>query len=132
MGCVDQPPLPDATTGAAPSTQRDRIVVLDVLRGMAILGMFIVHFWEIGFSFQAKGFVISAIRLLAQDKAFTTFAILFGAGFAIQLRQAQTRGKPSTARFLRRMLGLAAFGFVAHGIFGFNVLIGYAAWVVVL
>ena len=34
----------------------------------------------------------------------------------------------STPLFLRRLFGLAVFGFVAEGIFGYNVLIGYAVW----
>ena len=29
---------------------------------------------------------------------------------------------------MRRLVALAAFGFIAHACFGFNVLLGYAAW----
>jgi uncharacterized membrane protein YeiB len=30
--------------------------------------------------------------------------------------------------YLRRLAALAGIGFIAHGIFGFNVLLGYAVW----
>lgn len=121
-------PVLETGTSAEPTPQRDRIVVLDILRGMAILGMFMVHFWFFSSGWQPKGFIASTIDLLFVNKSFTTFAILFGVGFAIQLRRAQSRGERFTLRFLRRMLGLAAFGFIAEGIFGFNVLFGYAIW----
>ena len=123
------PALPNAMT-REPAVPHNRIVVLDVLRGMALLGMFVVHIWDAhGTDGSRLGdFVGSAISLLVEDKAFTIFAILFGAGFAIQLRQAQSRGEHFTPLFLRRLFGLAVFGFVAEGIFGYNVLIGYAVW----
>ena len=54
--------------------------------------------------------------------------MLFGAGFAIQLRRAEARGLSMTSRYLRRLAVLAAFGVAAHACFGFNVLLGYAVW----
>jgi uncharacterized protein len=54
--------------------------------------------------------------------------MLFGVGFAVQLMRADARGEPFAARFLRRLFMLAVFGFIAEGIFGYNVLFGYAMW----
>jgi len=56
------------------------------------------------------------------------FGMLFGIGFALQLRRADARGEPFTARFVRRLAALAVFGLIAQGVFGYNVLLGYALW----
>src|SRR5262249_3060026 len=62
------------------------------------------------------------------ERAWATFAILFGVGFAIQLRRADARGASFVPSFLRRLAALAVVGFAAHAFFGFNVLLGYAVW----
>ncbi|HET7218811.1 MAG TPA: DUF418 domain-containing protein [Vicinamibacterales bacterium] len=108
---------------------RERIHSLDILRGLALLGMFIVHFHMRS---TEPGGIDDVVRTLVwrlvESKSHGTFALLFGAGFAIQLRRAEARGRPFTAFYLRRLVALAAFGFVAHAGFGFNVLLGYAIW----
>jgi uncharacterized protein len=107
----------------------DRIQALDILRGFALLGMFIVHFHAR--STEPGGFddvVRTLIWRLVESKSHGTFALLFGAGFAIQLRRAEARGRPFTLMYLRRLAVLALFGVAAHAFFGFNVLIGYAVW----
>lgn len=106
-----------------------RIESLDILRGFALLGMLVVHFHvrtsEPG---GIDDVVRTAIWRLVESKSHGTFALLFGAGFAIQLRRARERGGPFAARYLRRLAVLALFGFAAHALFGFNVLLGYAVW----
>jgi uncharacterized protein len=96
---------------------------------MALFGMFVVHFH---FHTPEMGGIDDVIRTLVwrlvESKSHGTFAILFGAGFAIQLRRADGQGQPFVARYLRRLAVLAMFGFVAHAFFGFNVLLGYAVW----
>lgn len=108
----------------------ERIGVLDVLRGIALLGMFLVHF-----NLSLQDPVAAAdhgYRRLAglffHDRFFPMFGILFGVGFALQLRRAEQRGDRFVRPYLRRLLALGGFGFVAHGIFGYNVLIGFAIW----
>jgi len=54
--------------------------------------------------------------------------MLFGIGFAVQLARADARGEYIVPRYLRRLGALAIFGFIAHGVFGFNVLLSYALW----
>jgi uncharacterized protein len=54
--------------------------------------------------------------------------MLFGVGFAVQLTRAEARGEPFVGRYLRRLAALAVFGFIAEGVFGYNVLLGYAMW----
>ena len=107
-----------------------RIVVLDVLRGIALLGMFFVHFR--GGRADGGGGVGQAYRsmldLFFAGRFFTMFAILFGVGFAVQLRRAEARGDRFVLPYVRRLLTLAVFGFIAEAFFGFNVLLAYALW----
>lgn len=106
-----------------------RIAYLDILRGAALLGMIVVHFHD--HSTEPGGFddtLRTFIWRFVESKSHGTFALLFGAGFAIQLRRAELRGVPFNALYLRRLSVLAAFGFAAHAFFGFNVLLGYAVW----
>lgn len=114
--------------GPAP-TAGDRIASLDILRGLALLGMFVVHFHlrstEPG---GLDDLLRTLIWRLVESKSHGTFALLFGAGFAIQLRKAGSRNRPFTAIYLRRLAVLALFGVAAHAFFGFNVLLGYAVW----
>ena len=107
----------------------DRLHVLDVLRGIALLGMFLVHFSDFasGGSAADKGYQ-SLVTLLFEERFWAMFAMLFGAGFAIQLRRADARGRSFVPLYLRRLAALAVIGFAAHAFFGFNVLLGYAAW----
>ena len=117
------------STSTPPVSDADRLHVLDVLRGIALVGMFFVHF-----SLYSKGGGVAdqvyqrIVAMFFEERFWTMFAILFGVGFAIQLRRADARGGAFVPNYLRRMAALAGFGVVAHGIFGFNVLLGYAAW----
>lgn len=117
------------TTRVPSATQSDRIGVLDVLRGIALFGMFLVHFNDYS---SGGGRLDQAyqgiVHLFFEERSWGIFGMLFGAGFAIQFRRADARGERFVRKYLRRLLALAAFGFVAHGVFGFNVLLGYAIW----
>jgi uncharacterized protein len=110
-----------------------RLHVLDVLRGIALLGMFLVHF---SYYSSGGGWLDQAyekvVVLFFEERFWAMFGILFGVGFAIQFRRADAQGSTFLPKYLRRMAMLAVFGFVAHGVFGYNVLLGYAAWGLVL
>lgn len=113
---------------SATVTQHERVGVLDVLRGIALLGMFLVHFSDHSSGGAVGAFYQKIVELFFEERFWAMFGILFGVGFAIQFRRAGARGEPYVAKYLRRMAGLAVFGFIAHAIFGFNVLLGYAFW----
>jgi uncharacterized membrane protein YeiB len=125
MTALQAVPTPTPPLG----TRSDRLGVLDVLRGIALLGMFLVHFNDYSSGGGWAGGVYQQIALLFFDERFwTIFGILFGVGFAIQLRRADARGERFVGKYLRRLLALAGFGCIAHGVFGYNVLLGYAIW----
>src|SRR5262245_39855365 len=89
----------------------DRIQSLDILRGLALLGRFTVHFHVR--STEPGGFddiVRTLVWRLVESKSHGTFALLFGAGFAIQLRRAEARnGSSIMAIYLRRLAVLMLF-----------------------
>ena len=106
----------------------ERIDVLDILRGIALVGMFIVHFnmYEATPAGAEPGrlaaFVESFLGMFIEERFWGIFGMLFGVGFAVQLTRAEARGEPFVARYLRRLAALAVFGFIAEGVFGYNVL----------
>jgi len=125
-------PLSPGRELVTPVTGTERIDVLDVLRGIALLGMFLVHFNDSAAHVEAASGLTAiyqrTVSLFFEERFWAMFAILFGVGFAVQLRRAEGRGRSFERFYLRRLAGLAAFGFIAHAVFGFNVLLGYAVW----
>jgi uncharacterized protein len=138
---MTNPPAAAAPAAPAPRDQAtasgsvlDRIAVLDILRGIALVGMFMVHFnmyeatplgAEPG---RMAAFIERFLGLFVETRFHGIFGMLFGVGFAVQLTRAEARGEPFVARYLRRLAALAVFGFIAEGVFGYNVLFGYAMW----
>ena len=111
-----------------PLEPQDRIVALDILRGLALGAMIVVHF-HMRMRLESSGvedLVAWGVWILLEQKAWGTFALLFGAGFAILLRRLEARGQPIHAVFLRRLATLAFFGVCADVFFGFAILWEYA------
>jgi len=107
-----------------------RIHSLDILRGLALAGMILVHFHQ-KMELPADGFedlIGWFIWIAVETKAWGIFAVLFGAGFAVLLRNLQAKGIRPVAVYLRRLAGLAVFGFIAEAFFGFHILLAYALW----
>lgn len=121
-------------SGELPLDDGERIHVLDILRGLALFGMILVHFHQ-KMRLEVTGaedLIGWGVYLLVEQKAWGIFAFLFGAGFAILLRRLAARGAPVVTTYLRRLAGLAGFGLIAEIGLGFNILVTYACWGVVL
>ena len=138
------PPLP-----FVPVATHQRIEALDVVRGFALLGIFLMNiesfnrwFSDIfsrGIPLDAKGLDWAAtffVNYFIQGKFWTMFSMLFGMGFAVMLVRAEQTGRPS-AQFLqvymRRILALAVFG-ACHYIFLWegDILFSYAVGALML
>ncbi len=115
--------VPMATTG--PVGERERIAEMDILRGVALLGVLLMNFVAFAGpgwmatetqlkalpSAEIDWWTFEAIRLFVGDKANTTFATLFGLGFYIQMTRGE--GRPGfEARYRRRLLWLLIFGWL--------------------
>ena len=112
----------------APVAAHERIDVLDVLRGAALLGILAANMrgfngplagyfdhtlmWTDPVSRVAQGFV----DLFVSGKFITLFAFMFGIGFAIQMERAQARGIESIGFYINRLAALVLFG-VVHAVF---------------
>jgi uncharacterized protein len=107
-----------------------RIDSLDILRGFALLGMILVHFHQ---RMEAdaegiEGLVGWIVWMGVEQKAWATFAILFGAGFAILIQRLEAKHLPVAAFYLRRLLGLFVIGVAVAVFWGFQILMDYAIW----
>ncbi len=102
---------------------RKRHVVLDAMRGFAILGICIANYPEFGLWTFLSGAQQAAIPgagadrtvrfleyLLVDGKFYTLFSLLFGIGFSLILRSAARKGANGRGIFLRRMCILILIG----------------------
>jgi uncharacterized protein len=117
----------DTASKFSPVLPEERIVVLDVLRGFALLGILIMNMswfkipgsaWAIeprlfpDFVDRAADFVMA---FLVAGKANSIFSFLFGLGMTIQMQRAEARGGKLTPVYLRRLAVLFLIG-AAHGV----------------
>ncbi|MBZ4418969.1 DUF418 domain-containing protein [Myxococcus sp. RHSTA-1-4] len=120
------PPTVTADTVARPVGLTERLVLLDALRGFALLGVFLSNSitWFSGRTLlpreqaQALGapllevVVGSAYQFLVNQKFITLFSFLFGLGFSIQMTRAEARGSSVVPLYTRRLLVLLGIGLV--------------------
>ena len=132
-----------------PVAEGQRIEALDVVRGFALLGIFLMNIeWFnrplaafnegmprglTGADWGASWF----IAYFVQGKFWTIFSLLFGMGFAVMLVRAERAGREFTKVYLRRILALAVFGalhfiYVWEGDILFSYAVGALALLIVL
>jgi len=112
------------TNSADPISTGERLIELDALRGVALFGVLVANLvlfsisnnistdtqQETMFAVQANRIVLFAVLWLIDDKASTLFAILFGAGFWLQISRLKAKGAGAQRVYLRRLLILLAIG----------------------
>lgn len=113
---------------AAPVEVQDRIAILDVIRGFALIGIFLmnIEFFNRSVGELSDGMPVglTGVNWLASyfvayfvaGKFWTIFSLLFGMGFALMLMRAEEKGQDFFKPYFRRLLALATFG-VLHYIF---------------
>jgi uncharacterized protein len=129
--------LPAMTSApSAPIAAGEREHAVDVLRGLALLGIVVVNMeyyaqpvlsgW-----LEAAGGLDGAARWLSiavfQAKSYLVFSVLFGYGLGIQLARSAAAGSPLGRRYARRLVGLFLLG-TLHGVllFAGDILMAYA------
>ena len=109
-----------------PELKKDRIEIIDILRGFALLGIIIVHFTEqyyagqppdshsaMGSKWIADNIVQGFSGIFISGKFFMIFSFLFGLSFFIQLDKS-SGSNSFLVRFGWRLVVLFAIGFVHH------------------
>ncbi|WP_456275915.1 DUF418 domain-containing protein [Bacillus sp. AK128] len=120
-----------------PITEKERLHSLDVIRGFAILGIFLVNMA----SFHSPALYIgthkelsnldlwttSFIDIFAQASFYTLFSFLFGYGMIIFLDRAKEKGLSYKLLYMRRLLVLLLIGLIhAFLIWHGDILITYS------
>src|SRR4051794_35461999 len=105
-----------------PITRAERIDLVDVLRGLAVLGILIGNMqWFSGYgmmpeSVQSATFsnadkvVQFLVHFFVEGKFYSIFSFLFGFGFALQIARATERGDTKASVFKRRLAWLLLIG----------------------
>ncbi len=119
---MSRPPIP----GDRPVAVADRIVALDVLRGIAVFGILfanIPYMALAGMVADQTGQFVGAgpldaaakhlVLFVVDTKFVTLFSFLFGAGLALMAEKAKGRGAKFTSIYRRRLTALLGFG-IAH------------------
>ncbi len=97
---------------------QQRIEVVDVLRGYALMGLFLIHmveYFELYWHQPEPGPVNTWTFFFFGGKAYAMFALLFGVSFYIIMQSQARKGIDFGARFLWRLVVLFGLGFI-HGI----------------
>jgi uncharacterized protein len=123
---------PSAPTGGesparlTPISGDERIVSIDILRGVAVLGILAINIFAFGLPLAAysnpsvySGSGLNLVtwilvHIVVEQKFLAIFSALFGAGVAVMWQRAEERGRPLGAVYYRRIFWLLLFGAV-HG-----------------
>ena len=109
-----------------PTAEKQRFIILDAMRGLALLGICLANFPEFALwtflSREAQEAMATAHAddvvhffqyLFVDAKFYSIFSILFGIGFSIILSHSEERGNSGISLFYRRMFTLLCIG-IAH------------------
>ncbi|MDP4537535.1 DUF418 domain-containing protein [Alkalimonas collagenimarina] len=112
----------------SPVPPAERMVILDIIRGFALLGILLmnIEYFQrplqalmLGFNSEQSGLDYAVAWLsftFVQGKFYTLFSLLFGLGFIVFIDRAQQKDSAAQALFRRRLLVLLLFG-VVHLLF---------------
>lgn len=123
-----------------PVRESERIAVVDIARGFALLGILLVNVQffiapstipamrDPWFQTTAGQIIETLIRWLCEQKFYTLFSFLFGVGFALQSRSAARRGANFASIYRRRLWTLLLIGLLHVSLVWYgDILTAYAA-----
>ena len=102
-------------TAARAATNDTRLESVDIVRGFALMALFLVHMiesYELYWADPRPGPIADTVYLLFMGKSFSLLALCFGFSFFILMDRAARRGVDFTARFAWRLTVLFAIGFL--------------------
>jgi len=123
-----------------PVQESQRIAAIDAVRGLALLGIFLVNirFFSMPFGSYMElapppeeglvGAILHySVKIFAESKFYPLFSMLFGMGLVMQFRRARQAGKPLVRAYSLRLVTLFLFGVVhAFGLWYGDILLLYS------
>lgn len=113
------------TDSSIPLPQNERVTILDILRGFALLGIGLANYGTISLYFfqtpemrssmptyEIDQWLIYANTAFINGKFYSLFSLLFGIGFFIVFARNESRGGNGLGVFYRRLFILAIFGLI--------------------
>jgi uncharacterized protein len=102
-----------------------------MVRGFALFGVLLVNMYGFGadsiaWNLPIDRFAFAITRVLFESKSWTLFSILFGFGFALQLRHRSIGGVSIVPTFFRRLAVLFAIGALHALLYDGDILMLYA------
>jgi uncharacterized protein len=121
------------STNIGPMGRRNRVAIVDILRGWALLGVVLMNYTNIYF-FLGKprtpdafnSFLNTVGFVVFESKSWTLLSILFGYGFAVLISNISAKGINPVRFFSRRMFWLLVIAFINSAIFYGDILKDYA------
>lgn len=114
-----------STENIGPVRSKERYIILDALRGLALLGICLANFPEFSLYSFLKSEIVAEMPTAGIDRAirymqyifidgkfYTLFSLLFGIGFSIIISNAMRKHVNGFSIFYRRMTMLLLIGFV--------------------
>jgi uncharacterized protein len=114
-------------SAAVPGTSSERLVAIDTLRGVAVLGILVMNIYAFAMPFVAYQNPLAYggtewynlgtwffTHIFFDQKFMTIFSILFGAGMVMMMTRAEARGSKYGVAWYRRNFWLLLIG-AAHG-----------------
>ena len=125
-------------TTLTPVQAKEREIFMDVLRGFAILGIFIANLGS-GFSWYNEDahlqgpFLVSGDHTMTflhhmfiEGKFYSIFSLLFGWGIALQIKRGLAQGFDSAPTIRRRLMFMLLLGFIHLMIWPGDIVFFYA------
>lgn len=107
------------------SLAQPRNLMIDGLRGYALMGLFLIHmveYFELYWYRPEPGWVNTVMFALFGGKAYAIFSLLFGVSFYIIMSRHAERGTDFRARFAWRLVLLFALGYLHGLVYGGDIL----------
>ncbi len=127
------------TSSSLPLQLNERTVIIDILRGFALLGVIIANLEgfitfalpdaqvELMTNTQADKIIGHFLILFIDNKFITIFSLLFGYGFGVVIERVAAKGINVNSFFIRRMLILLLFSLIHVGFWWGEILNVYAS-----
>jgi uncharacterized protein len=118
-----------------PIRSSERIIEIDILRGFALFGIFVVNMIVFNSDYLPRSEIwadianlsyLRFVEIFFENKFLRIYSFLFGLGFAMQLERANRRQTPFLNIYIKRVLSLLFIGLIHSAFWEGDILKTYA------